>query len=190
MNEACVTCPAVVQCSLWAAPLHLDIRPWVESYRSYLTHLSCATFILEYKSWKGIGVEEQPELKPPYSPSRPSHSHHLPQNIMWYILRWRRWIHSKTDKIRGGTKQVKCSRAKSALQESQKIGKLETGKIKNICRARIMGDNPAVKTQATLRGLPPRQKEGNITLYPTPASDWTICVDREGVRVCRRVFQK
>ncbi len=34
-----------------------------------------------------------------------------------------------------------------------------------------MGDNPAVKTQATLRGLPPRQKEGNITLYPTPASD-------------------
>ncbi len=71
----------------------------------------------------------------------------------------------------GGREEVKCSRADNALRESLKIVNLETGKVNIISRAKILADKSAIKTESTLGRLPPRHKEGNITLYPTPALD-------------------
>ena len=46
-----------------------------------------------------------------------------------------------------------------------------TGRVKIIYKARTIADNFAVQTDATGGRLPPREKEGNITPYPTPTSD-------------------
>ena len=66
---------------------------------------------------------------------------------------------------------LKESSAERTLRESLKIIKDETGNVKIICKARTIADSSAVKTEATGGRLPPRQKEGNTTPYPTPDSD-------------------
>lgn len=57
------------------------------------------------------------------------------------------------DKVKGG-REVKCSMADSALRESLKMVKLETGKVKVISLVRIMAANSAIKTEAILGRVP------------------------------------
>ncbi len=78
----------------------------------------------------------------------------------------------KQIKLREGKRKYNASGQKTHYGNHKKIVKPRTGKVKIIFRARKMVDNCAVISEPTLVSLPPRQKEGNITPYPTPASEF------------------